>query len=237
MGFDMGAWFAHSELSANRFVRWQRDDNPGPVSHSANMIHDDHSFGANLKAARLRKGWSQERLAAEAETSKGYVSDLERGKRPIPPGRKLESLAAALQLQPGDLLTAERRPLVAPIISWVAAGSLIDPETQIPAESETIEISGLPPGDYFATRVNGDSMDRFSPHGSLIIVNRAEREPIKGRRYIFSRRGETTYKRFDTEPLRLVPESTNPAHDPIFPRTDEEWTIIGRVRITLFDDL
>lgn len=201
------------------------------------MLQDAHTFGENLKTARKQKGWSQERLAAEVETSKGYLSDLERGKRPIPPGRMLERLAEALGLAPGQLLGGERSVLPVPIISWVAAGALADPHTQIRDETQTIEISGLPPGDYFATRVNGDSMDRLSPHGSLIVVNRAEREPIKGRRYIFARRGETTYKRFESDPLRLVPESTNPAHEPIFPRSEEEWTIIGRVRITMFDDL
>lgn len=130
---------------------------------------------------------------------------------------------------------AERRLI--PVVSWVSAGKLADPAAQVPAEGETIEISGLSPGDYFATRVRGDSMDRLSPEGSLILVNRAERDPVRGRRYIFSHRGEVTYKRFETEPVRLEPESTVPSNRPIFPRDDEDWSVIGRVRLTLLDDL
>lgn len=125
-----------------------------------------------------------------------------------------------------------------PIISTVAAGKLLDPTTQIEGEHQTIEISGLPPGDYFATRVQGTSMNRISPPGSLIVVNRAERELVRGRRYIFSRRGETTYKRFEVSPFRLEPETTDPDANPtIFPKSEEEWLVIGRVRVTLLDDL
>jgi SOS-response transcriptional repressor LexA len=128
------------------------------------------------------------------------------------------------------------RPM--PIISTVAAGALIDPTVEIEGEHETIEISGLPPGDYFATRVHGTSMNRISPHGSLIVVNRAERELVRGRRYIFSRRGKTTYKKFETSPLRLEPETTEPDANPtIYPKDTEEWIVIGRVRLTLLDNL
>lgn len=125
-----------------------------------------------------------------------------------------------------------------PVISFVAAGALSDPTTQITGEHQTLEISGLAPGDYFATRVQGTSMNRISPPGSMIVVNRAERELLPGRRYIFARRGETTYKRFERSPIRLEPETTEPEiNRTIFPRDEEEWTVIGRVRLTLLDDL
>lgn len=168
--------------------------------------------------------------------SKGYISALETGKRPMPPGRTLERLANALKVSVQDLVGAGATRVV-PIIDSVAAGRLADPVAQIENGHQTIEISGLPSGDYFATRVDGDSMDRLSPPGSLILVNRAEREPLPGRRYVFARRGATTYKRYEQDPIRLMPESTNPRNEPIFPKSEEEWTIIGRVRLTLLDDL
>lgn len=124
-----------------------------------------------------------------------------------------------------------------PIISTVAAGKLSDPTMQIEGEHQTIEIGGLPAGDYFATQVDGDSMDRLSPPGSTIIVDRAERDPLPGRRYIFGRRGKTTFKRFELDPIRLVPESTNPVHEPIYPKSDDEWQVIGRVRMTMLRNL
>ena len=124
-----------------------------------------------------------------------------------------------------------------PIISTVAAGKLSDPAMQIEGDHQTIEIGGLPAGDYFATQVDGDSMDRLSPPGSTIIVDRAERDPLPGRRYIFVRRGKTTFKRFELDPIRLVPESTNPTHEPIYPKSEDEWLVIGRVRMTMLRNL
>lgn len=138
----------------------------------------------------------------------------------------------------GGVAPARDGAKIIPIIDSVAAGRLTDPNSQISGEHQTIEISGLPPGDYFATRVDGTSMDRLSPPGSLILVNRAERDLIRGRRYIFTHRGRTTYKRYEVEPLRLEPETTDPSlNHTIYPKTDDEWLVIGRVRLTLFDDM
>jgi len=123
-----------------------------------------------------------------------------------------------------------------PVIAWVAAGKFSDPDTQLPSDNETIEIGGLDPGDYFATRVRGDSMNRVANENALIVVNRADRELIKGRRYLFSCRGQTTFKRFGgKDPWRIEPESTNPAHETIFARGGEEWHVIGRVRLAIND--
>jgi transcriptional regulator with XRE-family HTH domain len=40
-------------------------------------------FGGRVREIRLAKGWTQERLAAEAELSRQYVGDVERGTRNI----------------------------------------------------------------------------------------------------------------------------------------------------------
>lgn len=137
-----------------------------------------------------------------------------------------------------DRRPAQETSFAIPIISFVAAGALTDPSTQIGGDHQTIEISGLEPGDYFATRVHGTSMDRISPSGSLIVVNRAERELVRGRRYIFARGGDTTYKRYERDPVRLEPETTDPdTNRTIFPRDEEQWDVVGRVRLTLMDDL
>jgi SOS-response transcriptional repressor LexA len=128
---------------------------------------------------------------------------------------------------------AEASSRAIPVISWVAAGRLADPDIQIEPETETIEISGLEAGDYFGTRVRGVSMNRIAPDGAMIIVNRADREPIRGRRYIFNHRGQTTFKRYGgADPTRLEPESTEEV-DTIFPKSDEEWSVIGRVRLVI----
>lgn len=56
-----------------------------------------------LQAWRKKRGLSQEQLAEMVETSKGYISDLEKGDRRYNQDL-LERFAAALQCQPRDLL-------------------------------------------------------------------------------------------------------------------------------------
>ena len=60
-------------------------------------------LGENVRNARKAKGFSQEELALEAGMKRSYVSDLERGTR-NPTVRALGRLAAALEMEPGELL-------------------------------------------------------------------------------------------------------------------------------------
>lgn len=124
-----------------------------------------------------------------------------------------------------------------PIINWISAGQLTETGHEIhPDDDEWALLSGLPNGRYFATRVRGDSMDRFSPEGSVIVVNVEDVEPKAGRAYVFRVKGETTYKIFQDEPVtRLEPYSTNPMNRTIFPKL-QDLVVIGRV-VRSFVDL
>jgi phage repressor protein C with HTH and peptisase S24 domain len=119
----------------------------------------------------------------------------------------------------------------------VQAGELTDISAIHDApDLERVTTDGLGPGEWFATDVRGDSMDRVSPEGSRIFVNAADRLPIGGRYYLFSLRGETTYKRYYDDPVeRLEPYSTNPANRPIFLKKDTDWMVIGRVYRSVID--
>lgn len=123
-----------------------------------------------------------------------------------------------------------------PLISWVSAGELVNAESQIPIEDVPLLAFGdLGPGEFFALKVEGDSMDRISPDGSVIVVNKSDRELINGRCYIFSIKGETTYKRWHADPAYLEPDSTNPAHKPQFIKRNKDLEVIGRVRRSVID--
>lgn len=61
-------------------------------------------FGKQLQAIRLAKGWSQEKLAGEADLDRTYVSSVERGKRNISL-INIYKLAKALDVTPQSLLT------------------------------------------------------------------------------------------------------------------------------------
>lgn len=63
-----------------------------------------------IRELRKKRGWSQERLAADVVCSKNQISDLELGQR----GLTLvwmQRIAAALQVNPGDLLLKTDNPL------------------------------------------------------------------------------------------------------------------------------
>ncbi|MDQ2079508.1 XRE family transcriptional regulator [Xanthobacteraceae bacterium Astr-EGSB] len=123
-----------------------------------------------------------------------------------------------------------------PLIEWVSAGKLSEPASQLAADqAPQLAFADLGRGDFFALKVEGNSMDRISPEGSIILVNRAERTLVNGRFYVFSLRGKTTYKRWRADdPPYLAPYSTDPVHGPIFVKK-KDFEVVGRVRRTLMD--
>lgn len=116
--------FAHSEHVRNSFVRCQRDDMAQLISHPANMADGSAWF---LKAWRTHRGLTLQALAEAAGTSRGYVSDLERGARPIPPGVMLEKLATALDVEARQLVAEDPsgapRTRTVKLVGYVGAGS------------------------------------------------------------------------------------------------------------------
>lgn len=205
---------------------------------------DRKAQAARLRAAREAKGWPDATTGAlYIRANKDTYIQHENGTRSFM-GAVL-TYAERLDVTPEWLLwgrsapsdNAASAPLFSmPVISWATAGKLGDPSTQIPeVDAPLIVLNGLESGNYFATRVDGDSMNIVSPEGSTIIVNRSEIDLIPGRAYIFSHRGKTTYKRWQDDPPRLQPYSTNPANEAIFPKSADDWDVVGRVRRTIFD--
>lgn len=124
-------------------------------------------------------------------------------------------------------------------LSWVGAGRL-GPVAPIESADALgmMMMEGLPPGEWVAIEVEGDSMDRIAQDGSIIIVNRRDRKPVNRRFYVFvANDGETTFKRFRDTPDRYVPFSTNAEEEPIYPdlEPDREWRCFGRVHRVITD--
>ena len=61
-------------------------------------------FGVGVRQLREALGWSQERLAEQANLNRSYVGEIERG-CVIASLLTVEKLAVALQLTPSELLT------------------------------------------------------------------------------------------------------------------------------------
>jgi SOS-response transcriptional repressor LexA len=129
--------------------------------------------------------------------------------------------------RPGTDLLPNGKPLrLAPVISWVQAGSFgsadmdLSLENAVPVPTNAKRIA--------AVEVLGTSMNRVAPPGSFIVLDYDDVSPRDGLLYIARIGDELTFKRFrDTSgPTRLEPDSTEP-HDTIYPA--EEWAIVARV--------
>lgn len=129
----------------------------------------------------------------------------------------------------------ELHPVNLSIISWVSAGEMAKGDVTA-AEIGRLAVSGLDPaGDWIALQVQGDSMDRISPPGSIIVVDRKDKKLVPNGCYVIADEdGSASYKRYRPgPPARFEPVSTNPANEPIFPHNDA--TIIGRVRRSILE--
>lgn len=211
---------------------------------------DPGEFGARLKARRELRNVSQTELADAVEMRQQGIAALEGGavKRP----RMMQEIADYLETTkewlwwgdpPEDAPRKDDKPVRepditrVPLIDEVQAGRLARPSSQIPVEDvPLLAFADLGSGEFFALRVRGTSMDRISPEGSVIVVNRRDRTLISGKCYVFAISGETTYKRWQGgDPPYLEPFSTETIHRPIFVKRKKAFEVIGRVRRTVLD--
>ena len=203
---------------------------------------DQKAFGARVAQKREALGLNQTELGAFVGMAQQSIGNIEKGLVARP--RLLRELAQALNTTGEWLLWEEGPDHVAPgsvsivhvpLISSVTAGRLMDRQSQIPVEDvPLLAFADLGSGDFFALQVEGDSMDRLVPDGSIIVVNRADRTLVPDKAYVFMWRGETTFKRWDPHPPQLAPYSWNGSHKPFYlGKRDVE--VIGRVRRAVVD--
>jgi SOS-response transcriptional repressor LexA len=203
--------------------------------------------GSRIELRRNELKLSQEEVASRVRRLGGEIHQTgidKIEKRDTRRPRFLKEIAIALGVTEDWLLSgrgpmeradaATPPPSKVPVLTWVSAGAMArdDGQQDIIGEVEARDLD--PKGRWIALRVEGDSMDRISPPGSLIFVNLADRRLVTNACYIIANDdGEATYKRFRANPPRFEPVSTNPVHEPIFP--DGEPTVLGRVRRTVLE--
>lgn len=191
--------------------------------------------GLSWPEAAERWGWSYNTLKSNANGTMPFSFK----KAQVYAGRlkvRTEWLYAGTPPMREPTKQEKRTAIDVPVVGWVQAGQLADIGAvhEIP-DLDYVTTDGLGPGEWFATDVHGDSMDRVSPEGSRIFVNALDRTLVAGRFYVFSLRGETTYKRYYDDPVRLEPFSTNPANRTIFPAKDNAWSVVGRAVRSVID--
>lgn len=191
---------------------------------------------------------SEHAVELKSNATVGTIRNWRRGA--MPRIETLMSIAPALKTTPewlayeagpevlGDAIRV-RPPKSIPRISWVSAGAFAVTDTVMPTDDVPhIEVSGLPNGEWYAFDIPDafDSMDRISPPGSTIIVNRRDKRLVPNACYVITDQdGGSTYKRFRPSPVRFEPVSTNAMHEPIFPDDGNMPGIFGRVRQSILN--
>lgn len=192
------------------------------------------TLAANLVRIRKDKGFSQVELAKASGVSQQLISQIENGINLTT--KELPDIAAALDVPVADLdprLSADYEGIEVPLLAMISAGALMRDDVSDEALGK-LRIGDLPPGDWIALKVVGDSMDRISPPESTILVNRKDKKLVPNAAYVIADdEGNATYKRFRPNPMRFEPVSTNKDLEPIFP--DREPLVVGRVRRTILE--
>ena len=177
-----------------------------------------------LKRGRLGQAELARKLTAELGRSidRAAVNKMATGARGIAADEMLAIARITGKSLPGGTVT--RVPLLSSLSELANA-----------EYAPLLDVAGLESGKFIALRVTDDAMDRVSPPGSIIIVNRADRRLEQSRSYLFQIKGEALYRRWHADPAYLDPFSTNPKHQPIFIRQRKDLDVIGRVYRTVLD--
>lgn len=244
-----------------RYGRWasESSDYGGGGFHSKHVAHiATIGKGAVAKSAThesrgKRYGRPMLHEWVQAALDHGDISQAELGRRLTAQlGRQIDRAAANKIAKGTRALAADEMLAIAemtgypipvedaagikkvPLVSWVSAGRMEPSSGIMPGEIEDwIAAADLPPGDWIALSVKGDSMNRVAADGATIFVNRSDMDLVDGRFYVFAYDdGDgSTFKRYYSEPERLEPYSTSPDHRPIY--LDTPAKVVGRVRMAL----
>lgn len=191
-----------------------------------------------LRVAMKRAGLGHTELAEKIRTSKQNVQRWADGERKLPIPRAAQ-IAPYVDSTAAELILADMSGIQrVPVLDEVSAGRLSAPNSQILIEDvPLLAFTDLGRGAFFALRVKGNSMDRVSPDGSVIIVDRADTQLVAGKPYVFSEKGgEATYKLWRPgEPAYLEPNSWDNTNKPVFIKRMKDLTVLGRVRRTILD--
>ncbi|MGT2515098.1 LexA family protein [Sphingomonas panni] len=177
-----------------------------------------------LRELLKRHGKRQIDLANLLNVDPTAVSKILTGKRLL----KAHEAAAILDWIGPEVSLSALPAASIPIIGQVSGGNwreaIEQPIGHLPSPDPAI------PNGTFALRVSGDSMDRYVEDGGTVIVDPADRALFPGRFYVvLNDSGETTFKQFASNPARLVPCSTNTAHQEITIGDGTGFSIVGRV--------
>lgn len=200
----------------------------------------------NIRRLRMERGMSQQDLGDALGVGWQTISNVERGATGLN-SKKIEAYAAALGVEPQDIIAADDGTRRVPVVGYVQAGHYA--ESLEFDEDDRYEV--VVPADPVFRRfrlegreVRGPSMNRRYPERTVVVITDMVEtgEDIQvGKRYVIERERpdgmrEATVKKLwrdDGGNLWLLPESDDPRFQepiPLEGGDDDTVRIIGRVR-------
>lgn len=203
----------------------------------------------DIKSRREELGLSQEEVAKKVDVTRGTVSKWEKGDISNMKRDKIASLSKILRINPLELLgitPIEENHTISNynyFDAGLSAGVLNDVDPFTANEIKTIGLSDVVMGKYagdkdiFITYINGESMNRIIPDGSLIAIKKYSdfTELCDGDIVVFQEGAGMAVKRFynDTKNkiVTFTPDSSNSEFRPINYLYDSmsDVRIIGKV--------
>lgn len=209
------------------------------------------NFALRLRQLRTERNLSQQNLADQLGFTKSRVSMYERGERE-PAIETIEEIADYFNVDL-DYLTGrsdipnrtqdialQKPPAISsinlahlqriPILGRIAAGLPLYAEEQIDGYTFTDLNGGA---EYFALRVQGDSMNAMGINDGYLIIVRRQEEVENGEvAVVMVGEENATVKRFYAAEniITLLPQSTNPIHQPqIYDLSKISVKVLGKV--------
>lgn len=192
-----------------------------------------------IKKRRLELEYSFQDLADKTNMSKSTLQRYETGAIKNLPLDKLEVLASALQTTPSYLMgwdevkeEPKKKAVKIPVLGRVAAGVPIEMIEDV-LDYEEITEDMAKHGEYFALKIQGDSMTPRICNNDVVIV-RQQDDADNGDIVIAAINGDDAVcKRLQKYNDGIALISLNPVYDPIYLKKDEvdgkPVRIIGKV--------
>lgn len=202
-----------------------------PKSHNADM--DEAWFRARMRHLKVTQADIGVRLARDRTA----VSKLLKGTRSLQLS-EVNALAEILEVPVLEILfraglwrSGSVAVVAVPVMTAIRGGAFTPQMVDEFAREFPLIYVESRRTTLIALRVEGDSMNRVAPGGSVVVIDYDERDLRNGDLGAFRYGGEATFKRYRTDGVQawLEPDSDNPRHVAIFPSEGETVEIIGKV--------
>lgn len=197
-------------------------------------------FNKRLKELRKQRNMTQEALAALINVDRSSIGKYEGRSAVVPPADVLERIADVFNVSIDYLLGRQDRPdlpvstggVWIPVLGRVAAGIPIEAIEDV-EDYEEISLDMAKTGEFFALKIQGDSMEPRIKTGDVVIVKQQPDCDNGDVAVVLVNGLDATVKRIKKSPEGIMLIPTNSAYEPMFYSNEDvkklPVRIIGKV--------